>query len=341
MRVRRNEPLQNKNSLALAATAAAYVSVSSNAELEQALAWAEQHNKAVIALGQGSNIVLAGDVDALFIRQGCSGVKVIEDNADTVIIDVAAGKNWHTLVAWSLAQGYTGLENLALIPGSAGAAPVQNIGAYGVEIASCIRRISAMRISDGKFVTFSKSECKFAYRDSIFRGVLKDKLIITSIELSLSKTPSVQLSYPALSHYFEKCRIRNPDPQAVFNAVVDIRQGKLPDPEKIPNAGSFFKNPTVSQDKLTKLLSLAPNVPHYPQPDGRIKLAAAWLIEADGWKGKRCGQFGVHPDHALVLVNYGGDSGKQLLALADSIRTSVLQQYGVKLDIEPRVYGGE
>ncbi len=339
MHVLRHEPLQHRNTLGLKSSASAYVSVASDEALVEALEWASVHDFPVITLGQGSNVVLAGDVEALVVHQVLRGIEVIESDSENVVIKVAAGENWHALVQWCLQQGYYGLENLALIPGTVGAAPIQNIGAYGIEIGPFIRRVHTIGIKDRQRVRLDGSACEFAYRDSIFKRALRDKVVITAVELTLCKKPHLQLSYPALRNYLDIHCAGELTPQAVFDAVVAIRRSRLPDPADTPNAGSFFKNPLITQQQLLELVGRAPNIPQYPQADGQVKLPAAWLIDQCGWKGKRLGGFGVHPQHALVLVNYGGDKGSELLALAGEIRRSVLDAYGIDLEIEPRVYG--
>jgi len=334
-----DEPLQQRNTLALKSIASAYVDISNEQELVEALTWAAEQGKAVLTLGQGSNIVLGGDIDALVIHQAQRGIEIVEENDDTVVLKIAAGENWHGLVQWSLARGYYGLENLALIPGTVGAAPIQNIGAYGVELASFIRRISAIRIDDRQVLTLGADECEFGYRDSVFKRALRDKVVITAVELALSKKPHLQLTYPALRNYLDQSALECITPNNIFDAVVDIRRRKLPNPETNPNAGSFFKNPVVTQAHLSELLSRGADMPQYPQGDGQVKVPAAWLIDQCGWKGKCAGGYGVHPEHALVLVNYGGDQGDGLLALAREIQESVFDRYNVDLEIEPRVYG--
>ena len=283
--------------------------------------------------------MLAGDLDALVIQQAARGVEVLRDDAQAVLLKVQAGMDWHALVHWSLDNEYFGLENLALIPGTMGAAPMQNIGAYGVELSIFVRRVHAVRIDDFSAVVLTPGDCAFGYRDSVFKHSLRNKLVITAVELELSKVPKPQLSYPALAEYLSQTSAAEVTPRQVFDAVVAIRQLKLPDPKTTPNAGSFFKNPLLSFLQFEELAAKNSKIPHYPQPDGRIKIAAAWLIEQCGWKGKRSGNVGVHPDHSLVLVNYGERDGKVLLALADQIASAVFGTYGVNLEIEPRVYG--
>lgn len=339
MKFYRAESLRPYNTLALEAYAEAFVTVKSDAELASALAWARDQHLPVVPLGQGSNIVLAGDLHALVIRQETRGVQVLERDASTVALRVAAGESWHELVQWSLQQGYYGLENLALIPGTVGAAPIQNIGAYGVELQSVLLQVQARKIADDEQVMLSNVACRFGYRDSIFKHDLQDQLVITSIDLRLSLGASVKTTYPDLTRYFEKHHLENPTPQEVFDAVVSIRRSKLPEPALEPNAGSFFKNPLVLPEVAKNLVEKYPALPCYRQGDGRIKVPAAWMIDHCGWKGYRCDDLGVHGQHALVLVNYGNNSGEQLLSLAKDIAGSVYDNFGVRLEIEPRLYG--
>ena len=333
-----NYSLKSCNTLGLQASAAAYLSVSDERELEDALSWAAQHDLPVVPLGEGSNIVLVSDLNALVVRQDSRGITILRKDGDSVQLRVAAGERWHQLVSWTLNQGYYGLENLALIPGTAGAAPIQNIGAYGVELQSFLLRVHARRIHDGEPVVLGHADCQFAYRDSVFKRALSNQLVITAIDLELGLAPEVNTSYPALQAHLAG-HDGTPTPIDVFNAVVSILQARLPDPVREPNAGSFFKNPQVQAQQAGELLERFPDLPEYPQPDGRVKLPAAWLIERCGWKGRQKNGLGVHPHHALVLVNYGSDSGSELIALADEITTSVQRTFGVDLEIEPRVYG--
>jgi UDP-N-acetylmuramate dehydrogenase len=339
--VLQNESLQKRNTLRLQSAAEAFVNVNSDEELRGALQWARQNKAQVIPLGQGSNVVLAGDLNALVVQQVMQSREVLEEDDRAVVLRVSAGENWHSLVQWSLSKGYFGLENLALIPGTVGAAPIQNIGAYGVELSSFVRSVHALSVLHSEPLTFSASECGFAYRDSIFKRDRRDTCVVTSLDLVLSKESNVQCVYPTLSHYLHQHNVSHPTPMDVFNAVVAIRSSRLPDPATCPNAGSFFKNPVLEDKQFQSVLELAPDIPHYPQADGKIKVAAAWLIEQCGWKGRRVGRVGVHREHALVLVNCDGGDGKQLLALADDIKRSVFDFSGLELDIEPRVYGLE
>jgi len=337
--IQRAESLLPFNSLALQASADALVTVNSALELRDACSWAREHEFAVVPLGQGSNVVLAADLTALVIRQCSRGIEQIAETPASVTLRVAAGEDWHSLVQWSLQQHLYGLENLALIPGTVGAAPIQNIGAYGVELKSFVTKVHAVSIASGETISLSNAECAFAYRDSVFKRALQDQLIISAVELTLSRVPEVHIEYPALQAAFSNSSSQQVTPQAVFDAVVAIRSSKLPDPAVMPNAGSFFKNPCVTQAQAVELAARFPELPVYPQPDGQAKLAAAWMIEYCGWKGYRGDGLGIHPEHALVMVNYGNGNGVQLLELASRVRDSVADTFAVVLQIEPRVYG--
>jgi len=338
MQILRGEPLQPYNTLSFQARAAALVRVGSDEDLLAAFRWAAEHGLPVVPLGQGSNVVLAKDLDALVVRQDTRGIEIIGEVDDRVSLRVAAGENWHALVQWTLQQGLYGLQNLALIPGTVGAAPIQNIGAYGVELQSCLLRVHALVIADGRSLTLSNADCEFGYRDSVIKHSLRDKLVITAVDLQLSRVPELSIGYPALAEAFAQADAGSLTPRDVFNTVVSIRRGKLPDPAVEPNAGSFFKNPLVPAEQARVLIAQFPGLPAYPQQDGRVKLAAAWMIDHCGWKGYRQDDIGIHPEHALVLVNYGNGTGEQLLSLASAVAAAVADIFGIQLVIEPRVY---
>lgn len=339
MHVLQGEALGAYNTLALEGRARALVQVGSDAQLLSALRWAADRQLAVVPLGEGSNVVIAGDLDALVLRMATRGINVVEDTPDSIVLRVAAGEHWHQLVQWSIQQGFYGLENLALIPGTVGAAPIQNIGAYGVELAPLVRQVHCVVRADGGTRTIAGEDCEFGYRDSIFKNSLQGQLIITAVELKLSRRPAVRADYPALSRALQQKGVVKPTPQAIFDAVVEIRSSKLPDPAVLPNAGSFFKNPIVAAPLARELAQQFPDLPQYPQPDGSIKLPAAWLIQYCKWKGHRQGGLGVHPEHALVLVNYGSNSGEALLSLATEIAQTVLSAFDIALQVEPQIYG--
>ena len=339
IKLHRREALQPYNTLALQSHAEAFVTVTSEAELLQALAWARAQKLPIVPLGEGSNIILAGDIHGLVVRLKSRGIQVLDSGPNTVNLRIAAGESWHALVQWSVSRGYFGLENLALIPGTVGAAPIQNIGAYGVELQSVVQRVHARRITDDRNLVLDHGQCEFSYRDSVFKRGLKDQIVITAVDLQLSLRSQVNIAYPALASYFNENPLTEPTPQTVFDAVVKIRSSKLPSTKELPNAGSFFKNPLVSRDFADSLINETPDIPLFPQTGGGVKVAAAWMIDHCGWKGFRRGDLGVHGQHALVLVNYGNNSGEQLLSLAREIADSVHNKFGISLEVEPRLYG--
>ena len=338
MRVEPSAQLKTYNTLALAAQAQQLVHAHSDEEIAQAIALAHREGLPLLALGGGSNIVLAGDVRAVVVRVATTGIDELARNQHSVTRRVAAGENWHDFVAWSLRNGYFGLENLALIPGTVGAAPIQNIGAYGVELASFVEAVHGLDSETGAAISLDREACRFGYRDSVFKHELCDRVIITAVDLRLGLAPAPRAEYPSLASYLDQHGLAA-TPQAIFDAVVAIRQQRLPDPERIPNAGSFFKNPIEGQPRGAYLRTRFPGLPAFSQADGRVKLSAAWMIEHCGWKGASRDGVGVDEQHALVLVNRGGDSGAALLALAAEIRDSVQQVFGYRLEIEPRVLG--
>ena len=339
MHIRSAEPLQDRNTLALPATAEALAVVHREEDLREAFAWAAAGQLPVLPLGSGSNVVLSGRLNALVVCLATTGREIIRQGDESIVLGVAAGEEWHPLVEWCLDHGYFGLENLALIPGTVGAAPIQNIGAYGVELHSFVERVHALRIDTGEPLVLSAQECEFAYRDSVFKHRLRDTLVITRVELRLSRRPDVRADYPALARSLDHSGITAPTPRDVFDAVVGIRVKRLPDPASEPNAGSFFKNPRLPMAAVRELALRFPGLPVYPHGSDEAKLPAAWMIEHCGWKGYREGAVGIHPQHALVIVNYGGGDGNAVLALADKIAHSVFGRFGVALEIEPRIYG--
>lgn len=327
--------LQTCNTLRLRSRAAALSLIHNTADLGRALAEARARNLPVLPLGEGSNVVFAGNqhVHVLLMRlRGCRWL-----NGEG-LLRVAAGEPWHGLVAWLAACGWRGLENLALIPGTVGAAPVQNIGAYGRELAPFVHAVHAIRLEDGEYLRLSRQDCAFGYRDSIFKHALRDRVVITAVDLQLSRDLPLELGYPGLRERLAEPD-RPPTPWEVFTAVVALRRARLPDPALEPNAGSFFKNPVVPAELAQRLRRNHPDMPVFEAGANQCKLAAGWLIEAAGWKGVERDGVAVHERHALVLVNRGADSGERLLALAADIRASVEARFGVRLEIEPRCYG--
>lgn len=329
--------LQGFNTLALPASADYLCTASSVDELRQALAFARQRKLPITVLGGGSNIIFAGDVTGLVIRIAISGIEKVGGEGDSVLVRVGAGENWHQLVLYALQQHWYGLENLSLIPGCAGAAPIQNIGAYGVELAQRFVSLEAMALDSGDIITLDRAACRFGYRDSVFKHELKGQVIITAITLALSTAANPHLDYPELRDAL--AAIDQPTPQQVSATICALRQRKLPDPAERPNVGSFFKNPVIPVAQAQQLKDKHPDLPLYPVSDQQTKLPAAWLIDRAGWKGVRRGTVGVHDRQALVLVHFGGGSGADLLQLAADIAADVARRFNVQLELEPAVIG--
>ena len=291
-----------------------------------------------LVLGGGSNVILPITLSSLVVRVALKGIELVESTADHWLIDVAAGENWHDWVVTATARGWWGLENLALIPGTVGAAPVQNIGAYGVELCQRLESVTAWHVAAQKYVTLSRAECDFGYRDSIFKRAKRGEWLIVSVRFALPKAWQPVLTYPDLAGHPQLALGSQPvTAQAVLEAVCDIRRRKLPDPAVLGNAGSFFKNPVVSATQYQALQASFAKLVAYPQPEGGVKLAAGWLIEYCGFKGLRSGAVGVHAQQALVLVNYGHAQADELLAFASTISQAVQKTFGVLLEIEPVV----
>ncbi len=330
--------LRSYNTLAIDVAARFFVAVQSLEQLQEALAWAEQQQLAVLLLGGGSNLVLTADLNALVIHLQLRGIQVLNEDADFARIEVQAGENWHAFVQWSLAQGFSGLENLSLIPGNVGAAPVQNIGAYGVELKDHLESVLVYDRETKQCVRLAAAQCQFAYRDSLFKRE-SGRRVILSVIFNLPKHAVLQLDYGHLRSYLAQQKVLEPTAQDVSRAVCAIRAEKLPDPSQLANAGSFFKNPVVTAAHAEQLQKNHPNIVSFAQADGQVKLAAGWLIEQAGWKGVRQGDAGVHAKQALVLVNYGTASGQQILQLAAQIQADIHQHFGVELEIEPNVIG--
>jgi UDP-N-acetylmuramate dehydrogenase len=296
-----------------------------------------QKNKFFI-LGGGSNILLTQDFDGLVVKNEIKGIDVIAEDDNAVLLKVGSGESWHGLVMYCVARDLGGIENLSLIPGTCGAAPMQNIGAYGVEIKEVIHNVETIEIETGKVRVFSNAECKFGYRESIFKQELKDKYFISSITLTLTKKDhKFNISYGAIMDVLKSQKVEKVSVKAISDAVIEIRQKKLPDPKVIGNAGSFFKNPSVEKSVFEKIKADFPSVPSFPGENNLIKIPAGWMIEQNGWKGKTLENIGVHKDQALVLVNYGGGEGKNILALSQKIRESVLKKFNISLHAEVNI----
>ena len=330
--------LRAYNTLAVDVRARFFVAVDSLEQLQAALLWAQQQDVSVLLLGGGSNLVLAGDLDLLVIHLQLRGIQVLDEDANFARIEVHAGENWHDFVQWSLAQGLSGLENLSLIPGHVGAAPVQNIGAYGAELQDYFESAWVYDRQTLQPQRLTKAQCQFAYRDSLFKRE-SGRRVILSVIFKLPKQADLRLDYGDLRGYLAQQQISAPTPQDVSRAVCAIRAEKLPAPQQLANTGSFFKNPVVSAEHAEQLKQRYPKLVCFAQADGQIKLAAGWLIDQAGWKGHRHGDAGVHAKQALVLVNYGMASGEDILQLAAQIQADIQTRYGVELEIEPNVLG--
>ena len=329
--------LRTFNSFGLPATAHTLVRIDSDAALRRVIDHPELGRAPKFILGGGSNIVFTRDPEALVLKVEVRGLRLVQERPEAWIVEAGAGENWHDTVAWTLAQGWPGLENLALIPGSVGATPVQNIGAYGVELQDRFHSLDVVDLVTGRSVTLDASMCHFAYRDSVFKHALAGKGVITRVRFRLPRPWQPVLGYLELERKRQETGIAAPDAQTVFDWVCAIRRAKLPDPALIGNAGSFFKNPVVSIEQCRDIIGRDPEVVHYPLPDGSIKLAAGWLIDACGWKGKSVGRAGVYEKQALVLVNRGGASGAEVVTLARAIQESVYGRFGIRLEPEPVV----
>jgi len=331
----RRASLRAFNSFGLPAVAAALVRLRSEADVKRVVDHVEFGPANKLILGGGSNLVLTRDVAAVVLKVEIPGRRLLHETPDAYIVEAGAGENWHDLVAWTLQQGWPGLENLALIPGLVGAAPVQNIGAYGVELKDRFDSLDGVDLVTGRSVTLNAAQCAFGYRDSVFKHLLAGKTLITRVRLRLPRPWQPVLGYLDLQKRVHDTGNAHPDAQTIFDWVCAIRSAKLPDPQRIGNAGSFFKNPVVSAEQCRDIIGRDPSVVHYPLPDGTAKLAAGWLIDACGWKGKSIGQAGVYERQALVLVNRGDAIGAEVLTLARAIQESVYGRFGIRLEPEP------
>jgi UDP-N-acetylmuramate dehydrogenase len=329
--------LRTLNAFGLPAVAHTLVRIDSEATLRRVVDHPELGRAPKFVLGGGSNVVFTRDPQAVVLKMEVRGLRLVDESADAWIVEAGAGENWHDTVAWTLAHGFPGLENLALIPGTVGASPVQNIGAYGVELAERFESLDLVDLITGRTVTLGLDACHFGYRDSVFKHALAGKSVITRVRFRLPKPWRPVLGYLELERKVHESGNASPDAQTVFDWVCAIRRAKLPDPAAIGNVGSFFKNPRVSAEQCRDIIGRDPEVVHYPMHDGTVKLAAGWLIDACGWKGKSIGRAGVYEKQALVLVNRGGASGAEVVTLARAIQESVYGRFGIRLEPEPVV----
>ena len=332
--IQTNINLKEYNTFGISVKSEMFAVFSSIEELKQILSF--RNNKKLLVLGGGSNLLLTKDFDGLVIKNEIKRFEVIEETASEVIVESGAGENWHEFVLNCIDKGFGGIENLSLIPGSVGASPMQNIGAYGVEIKDVFESLSAYHIASGEIHYFDKTKCEFGYRESIFKNKVKGEYIILTVTFRLTKNPTINSSYGAINEQLKVMGIENPTIQELSAAVIAIRQSKLPDPKIIGNAGSFFKNPTVEITLLEQIQNNYPDIPNYPAENGR-KLAAGWLIEKAGWKGRTFDNYGVHKLQALVLVNYGNCTGQEIFDLSSQIIQDVFEKFGVLLEREVNI----
>jgi UDP-N-acetylmuramate dehydrogenase len=328
--------LKPYNTFGIDVKAAAFASFDSIKELITLLPSIKSHE--TLISGGGSNMLFTKDFEGLFVRNCIKGIQEIERSETHVVIEAGAGELWHDFVMYCVDRGYGGLENLSLIPGCVGASPMQNIGAYGVEIKDTFAYLDAVEISTGEIKRFHLADCAFGYRESVFKRALKNQYVICKVAFTLTLQPVINTSYGVIEAELKQMGISNPGIKDVSKAVIRIRQSKLPDPKQLGNAGSFFKNPVVTEEVLKSIQSNYARVPSYPAGEGHVKLAAGWLIEQAGWKGKRFGTVGVHELQALVLVNYGGGTGKEIYELSQRIIDDIQEKFGVSLEREVNIY---
>lgn len=329
-----NYSLRGLNTFGIEARARFFTAAANHGELMSALEYANAKNMGLLVLGGGSNILLLGNPDLVVLKNNLQGIDILEESEKLIRLRVGGGVIWHDLVLYAVAKGWGGIENLSLIPGTVGAAPIQNIGAYGTEIKDVFESLEAVNIRTGDTRLFSHADCRFGYRDSIFKREEKGRWMITSVIFQLRKSGEVNTSYGDIREVLRSMGVEEPGVADVSRAVIQIRRSKLPDPAEIGNAGSFFKNPEVPEAFFLELKERFPAIPGYPVGGGAVKIPAGWLIESHGWKGYREGNVGVHSRQALVLVNYGGATGDEVRNLASRIQESVEQKYGIKLHPE-------
>lgn len=337
MQVSENISLKNYNTFGIDVNARKFISVSSPEELRKALQ--QTYASEIFILGGGSNMLLTQDISKTVLHIGLTGKQIISETKDEVVVEANAGENWHQFVLWTLERDFGGLENLSLIPGNVGTAPIQNIGAYGVELKDVFESCTAIQIQTLEEVTFKPEDCEFGYRNSVFKQRLKDQYIITSVRFRLSKTQhQLHTGYGAINDWLVREKITKPGIKDISNAVIAIRQSKLPDPRVLGNSGSFFKNPIIRKAEFLKLQAKFPEIPSYPINKDKVKVPAGWLIDKVGLKGYRRGDAGVHQNQALVLVNYGEATGEELLDLSKEIRNKIFSEFKIKLETEVNIF---
>jgi UDP-N-acetylmuramate dehydrogenase len=333
MNIQNNISLKSYNSFGIDVSAKAFGTFSSIEELKEGL----NETSSPLILGGGSNILFTKDFEGLVLKNELKGIEVVKDDDEYVYVKAAAGENWHKLVMFCVENNYAGLENLSLIPGNVGASPMQNIGAYGVEIKDSFYELEALHINDKTIRIFTAEDCQFGYRESVFKRKYKNQFVILNVTYRLHKKPRFNTSYGAIEQELEKMAVSELSIQAISQAVINIRSSKLPDPKQIGNAGSFFKNPTLAKEELTRLQSIDATIPFYVVDEKNVKIPAGWLIENLGWKGFRKGDAGCHAKQALVLVNYGTATGKEIFELSEQILASVKEKFNITLEREVNI----
>lgn len=334
MNIKENISLKEYNTFGISVNAKRFIAVTSVYELQQLL----KVEKNIFLLSGGSNMLLTNDIDKMVVHIDIKGISIDNEDENAVYLTVNAGENWHEFVLWCISNNYGGLENLSLIPGNVGTCPIQNIGAYGVEVKDTITKVEGLVIKTGKLVSFSNEDCKFGYRNSIFKNTEKGKIILTSVGFKLTKiNHQLNTSYGAIDTELSSKNILKPSLKNISDAVIKIRKSKLPDPKEIGNSGSFFKNPIISKEQFLALQKANTSMPSYAVSENEIKIPAGWLVEQSGFKGKRFGDAGVHDKQALVLVNYGNASGKEIHQLAKKIQETVFKNFKISLEIEVNI----
>lgn len=338
MLIKENVSLKPYNTFGVEAIAKYFAVASNQDEVREILNWTKENNQKILLLSGGSNMLIVNDWDGLALKIEMHGIEIVESNEDEAIVKVNSAEVWNDFVQWCIERDLGGLENLSLIPGRAGTAPIQNIGAYGVEIKDTMTELTALEIATGQLRTFTNEQCKFGYRDSVFKNELKGQYLILDVSFKLTKkNHKLHTEYGAIRNELAQMGIENPTIKDVAQAVIKIRQSKLPDPKKIGNSGSFFKNPIIDQKLFDELKLKFPEIVGYPSGDDKVKVAAGWLIENAGWKGKRFEDAGVHKDQALVLVNYGNATGKEIYDLSEKIIQDIFEKYNIHLEREVNV----
>ncbi len=334
MQILKNISLKNYNTFGIDVKASSFIEINAISDLKSVV----DNQSDFFILSGGSNLLLTKNIEKLVIYLNIKGIEIVKQEDNDVFIKVNAGENWHEFVLWCIDRNFGGLENMSLIPGNVGTSPIQNIGAYGVELKDSMHELEALEIATGNLVTFSNESCSFGYRNSVFKNELKGKYIITSVTFKLTReTHILNSSYGAIQSELEKEKIKNPTIKDISNAVIAIRQSKLPDPKEIGNSGSFFKNPVILKHQFRQLQHKYPEVPHYITSDTEVKVPAGWLVEQCGFKGKRFGDAGVHKKQALVLVNYDNATGQEIFELSKRIQKTVFEKFEIQLEAEVNI----